>query len=210
MKGFIKKDLLFLKGSIKLYAVICILYIIMAFQGEMEIFSLSPFFSFMLMFTTFSYDAYNNWDAYAITLPSGRENAVKAKYVITILLSLTINLFIFVLGLVISYLKKQPINILLFISTLLIVNFVTLLLQSIMYPVIYKVGIDKARIIVFLLVVIIAILAGIFIKFIDITNFIDSSSFLKRYGAVLTLPASFLCLAISFWISYKIYLKKEF
>ncbi len=210
MKGFIKKDLLFLKGSLKLYALICVLYIIMVIQGEIDISALLPFFSMMLMFTTFNYDAFNNWDAYATTLPKGRENIVKAKYTVTVLLALVVSLFVLILGYLISYFQKQPFNLTESLNIILIVNGVTFLIESIMYPIVYKMGIEKARIAIFLVVFGIVIIAGACWKFIDFNNFADPSHFLQHYGAILFLGGALIILAISFWISKKIYLKKEF
>ena len=83
MLGFIIKDLAILKSNMKYFLSFMIIYAILA--NQMGIFSVLSFFSIFLMFSTFTYESYNNWDAFAATLPNGRKNSVKAKYLATIL-----------------------------------------------------------------------------------------------------------------------------
>ena len=82
MLGFIKKDLLMIKSNIKILAILLLIYIVMAFQGQLYLSFLLPFMGVMIMVSTFSYDTFNKWDAYAVTLPNGRKNSVRGKYII--------------------------------------------------------------------------------------------------------------------------------
>jgi len=84
MWGFIKKDILMMKGNFKLLAILFIIYGVMAMEGEMDLSFLLPFMSVMIMISTFAYDQYNHWDSYLCSLPNGRKNSVKAKYLATL------------------------------------------------------------------------------------------------------------------------------
>ena len=102
MLGFIKKDLLMIKSNIKILVILLLIYVVMSFQGEMDLSFLLPFMSVMIMMSTFSYDYYNKWDAYAISLPNGRKNSVKAKYLATIILIIITTIIITILSFTIS------------------------------------------------------------------------------------------------------------
>ncbi|MDE5540007.1 MAG: ABC-2 transporter permease, partial [Bacilli bacterium] len=86
MLGLIKKDLFMIKSNLKILVILFVVYGLMAYQGEMSLSFVLPFMSVMIMISTFSYDTYNKWDAYSITLPNGRKNSVRAKYLATLLL----------------------------------------------------------------------------------------------------------------------------
>ncbi len=91
MKGLIIKDLLIVKSNLKIILVLLFVYGLMSFQGSMDLTFILPFISIVIMISTFSYDTYNNWDAYVISLPDGRKNSVKAKYLVTIILDILRN-----------------------------------------------------------------------------------------------------------------------
>ena len=67
MLGLIKKDFLIIKNNLKLIIVMLMVFFIMALGGQFNISFIPTFIIVMLFISTFSYDEYNNWDAYAIT-----------------------------------------------------------------------------------------------------------------------------------------------
>ncbi len=73
MIGFMKKDIVMIKSNFKLIVVLVILYIAMGLMGDMDISFMLPFMCVMIMISSFSYDNYNKWDAYSISLPNGRK-----------------------------------------------------------------------------------------------------------------------------------------
>ena len=99
MIGFIKKDIAMIKSNFKLMGLLFIVYAVMGLLGEMDMSFVLPFLSIMIMISTFSYDNYNKWDAYSITLPNGRKNSVKAKYLATILMILIVSIITIILSL---------------------------------------------------------------------------------------------------------------
>ena len=108
---------------------------------------LLPFISVMLFISTFSYDEFNNWNAYSVTLPDGRRNAVRGKYLASFLILLITSIIALISSMGIGVYKEtfrlEETLISLF-SAITAMVFVL----SIMYPIIFKIGIEKGRILV--------------------------------------------------------------
>lgn len=85
MLGLVKKDLLMIKGNIRQVILFLVVFLILAFQENNIIVIVPVFVSMMVFITTFSYDEYNKWDAYAIALPISRKNIVKSKYIASVI-----------------------------------------------------------------------------------------------------------------------------
>lgn len=210
MLGFIKKDLLMMKSNLKLLVILWVVYGFMAFQGKMDLSFLLPFMTVMIMMSTFSYDAFNKWDAYAITLPDGRKNSVRAKYLSTLLLIVVTTILVAILELVIAYTRTGVIDFENVLLTIFGGAFATTILQSFMYPSIYKFGVEKARIGIFVVVFGTAIIGGLLFKHIDLTELEEVFHFLDDYGTIIFPIIMVLMLYISYKISEGIYKKKEF
>lgn len=210
MLGLIKKDLLMIKSNFKLLVILLFIYSIMAFQGQMDLSFLLPFMSVMIMISTFSYDNYNKWDAYAITLPNGRKNSVKAKYLATILLVIITTIIVTILSITIAYARTKSIDIENVISNIIGSVFAITLLQSIMYPSIYKFGVEKARIGLFIIVFGIAIIGSILAKVFDFESLFQILDVLNNYWMIIFPIIMIIVLYISYKISESIYKKKEY
>lgn len=210
MLGLIKKDLLMIKSNFKFLAILLFVYGIMAFQGQMDLSFLLPFMSVMIMISTFSYDNYNKWDAYAITLPDGRKNSVKAKYVATILLIIITTIIVTLLSIIIAYYRTNSVD---FENTFSIIIgnvFATTLLQAFMYPSIYKFGVEKARIGLFIVIFGIAIIGSILAKFFNFEALFQVLDALNNYWMIIFPIIMLVILYISYKISESIYKKKEY
>ena len=85
MLGLIKKDLLMIKGNIKTLAIIFVVFTIMAINGNGNFAFIPAFMSVMIVMSTFSYDEYNKTDGFITSLPNGKKNAVKSKYISTLI-----------------------------------------------------------------------------------------------------------------------------
>lgn len=210
MLGLIRKDLLMIRSNFKLLAILFFVYGVMTFQGEMDLSFLLPFMSVMIMISTFSYDNYNQWDAYAITLPDGRKNSVRAKYLATILLIIVTAIIITVLAIIIAYMRTKVINFENIFSTLLGAIFATSLLLSCMYPAIYKFGVEKARIGLLVVVFGVAIIGGIIVKIFDFESLFQVLDTLNNYWLVIIPIVTILMIYLSCKISEGIYKKREY
>lgn len=210
MLGLIKKELLMIRSNLSILAISLFVYGIMAYQGEMDLSFLLPFMSVMIMISTFSYDAYNKWDAYTITLPNGRKNTVKAKYFATILLIMITTIIITILTIIIAYARTNSIDFMNILSTMIGAVFATTILQAFMYPTIYKFGVEKARIGIFIVVFGIAIIGSIIVKYMDFSFLKNAFHYIDNYWGIVTPIIMIIMLYISYKISKRIYLKKEF
>lgn len=210
MLGLIKKDLLMIKNNAKVLLIIFVLYLFMYLQGQDMMIALLPVMSVILFISTFSYDEYNKWNSYACCLPNGRENVVKAKYLATLLMVLGTVLFVFICSVVLSILIKGSVNYEYLFSNIFGVLFASIFLESIFYPAIYKFGVEKARIGVFVVVFGISMLGGLLGKLFDFSVLINFISQYEKYLDIILVIIMILMLFISYKISEKINLKKEY
>ncbi len=210
MIGFIKKDLAMIKSNFKLLGILMIIYTVMGFLGEMDISFILPFMSVMIMISTFSYDNYNKWDAYSISLPDGRRNSVRAKYVATILMTFAVSLITILLSFMISYVNTKTINYEEILASMFGTLFGTLLVLTVMYPIIYKLGVEKARIGIFLIVFGLIIIGGFLLPYLDLSFIIKSLDFLEDYLILILIIIAIIMVYLSYKISEKIFRKKEF
>ena len=210
MIGLIKKDFLMLKGNFKTWFILLFVYIVMAFQELMSLSFLLPFMCVVTMLSTFSYDSYNKWDAYVCSLPDGRKNSVRAKYIATILLILVTVIITTILTIIIGYYRTKTINLESMGETIMGAIFATTLLQSIMYPAIYKFGVEKARIAIFIVVFGFALIGGVLSKYIDFESIIQGLAFLENYMMIIIPIVIIIMLYVSYKISEVIYKRKEY
>ena len=209
MLGLVKKDLLMIKGNMRQVILFLVVFLILAFQENNIIVIVPVFVSMIVFITTFSYDEYNKWDAYAISLPVSRKNIVKAKYVASIILW-AIALLVTVVITGIMGLFEQNINYFEMFGMILGCVFSIVLLEAIMFPLIFKFGVEKGRIGVFIGVFAIAGLLGFIFTGIDLENATGFIEIFNKYYYILIPLVAVILLVISYFVSKKIYLKKEF
>ena len=210
MLGFIKKDLLVMKNNLKYFLLMILVFAF--FSRESNIIYFIPIFiSIMIFITTFSYDDYNKWNTYAITLPLSREKIVLAKYLTSLLLMVGTVLITFLLSFVIGTVNHSfdfdEVFPMLFGGL-----FALVLLQSFMYPLIYQFGTEKGRIGLFVGVFAVSGLVGYLVNHvkIDTTAFTGFIQFFNQYGVLLLSIVMVILFVGSYFVSKRIYLKKEF
>ena len=181
MLGLVKKDLLMIKGNMRQVILFLVVFLILAFQENNIIVIVPVFVSMIVFITTFSYDEYNKWDAYAISLPVSRKNIVKAKYVASIILW-AIALLVTVVITGIMGLFEQNLNYFEMFGMILGCVFSIVLLEAIMFPLIFKFGVEKGRIGLFVGVFAIAGLLGFIFTGIDLEN---ATGFIEIFNKVL-------------------------
>lgn len=210
MLGLIKKDLLMIKGNIKTIIIMMIVFLTISINEGNNLIFIPAFISIMVMMTTFSYDEYNKTDAYITSLPNGKTNAVKAKYIATLLV-VTVTL---ILSFTLSYLvglNQGNLDLNEIVMTTLGCGAGLIILQSILYPLIYKLGIEKGRIGIFIIVFGITTIGTILMKN-GLSIKIPTSiiTLLDNYGMIIIPLIILVILFISYKISAHIYNKKEF
>ena len=210
MLGLIKKDLLVMKNNLKYFLLMILVFAFFSRESNI-IYFISIFISIMIFITTFSYDDYNKWNTYAITLPLSREKIVLAKYLTSLLLMVGTVLITFLLSFVIGTINHSfdfdEVFPMLFGGL-----FALVLLQSFMYPLIYKFGTEKGRIGLFVGVFAVSGLVGYLVNRvkIDTTALTGFIQFFNQYGILLLSIAMVILFVGSYFVSKRIYLKKEF
>ena len=210
MLGLIKKDFLLIKANLKSMAIIFIVYLILAFQGTFDVTFIIPLIGIMLFISTFSYDDFNNWNSYAVTLPNGRKNVVRAKYTASIILTIILAIVSLTIGIGISYTKTNSINLDEIISSLMGTMLSSIIIISLLYPIVFKFGATNGRIILFAVVFGIAGIGALIAQFVDTTPIINMINRLDSYSLIAIPIISAILLGISYLISNKIYQNKEF
>ncbi len=97
MIGLIKKDLFIVARSLRSLLVVIMVFSILALDGKSEFSFFCIYMSIAIMMSTFSYDEFNKSDAFIVALPNGKTNAVKAKYVATLIIEIIVLIFSFIL-----------------------------------------------------------------------------------------------------------------
>lgn len=209
MLALIKKDLLLMKNNLKLIGIMLIIFFFMAMQGTYDLAFLPAMICIMIFMSTFSYDEYNKWDAYAITMPNGRKNIVKSKYIATLILVGISIIITLVLNITIGYINKN-LDLEQIISIMSGCLLAIIIIESILYPIIFKFGIEKGRIGLFIVVFgIVSIISGLS-KVLNVETPINFINFIEKYWFIIIPIIAIIFLIISYKISERIYLKKEF
>lgn len=210
MIGLIKKDFLLIKANFKSMVMIFIIYLVLAYQGILDATFLVPVVGITLFISTFSYDDFNNFNAYAITLPNGRKDVVRAKYIASIIMMIILGIISLILETCIYYTKTNGIILDEILSSLMGTILSNIIVISFLYPIIFKYGSTKGRIILFVAVFGSVGLGAVAFEYVDMTFVINAMSWLDNYWVIAIPSISVILLGISYLISYTIYQKKEF
>ncbi len=212
MLGLIKKDFLLIKSNsnLKIIIIMFIIYIMMAFQGMFEVTFIVPLIGIIMFITTFSYDDFNNWNSYAVTLPNGRKNVVKAKYIASIILIIMLGILSLVISMGIDYVKTNSTNLAESTSALIETILSTIIIISFLYPIVFKFGATNGRIILFIVVFTVVGIVTLITKFVDMSIVINTINELDKYPYIAIPIICVILLSISYLISNKIYQSKEF
>ncbi len=210
MLGLIKKDLFMAKGNFKTIAIIFVVFTFTAINGNENFVFIPAFMSVMIMMSTFSYDEFNNWNSYAVTMPGGRKNVVRAKYIASIILTVVLGAVALTIGIGISYTKTNNINVDEIMSSLMETMLSSVIIISLLYPIVFKFGATNGRIILFAVVFGIAGIGALIAQFVDTTPIINMINRLDSYSLIAIPIISAILLGISYLISNKIYQNKEF
>lgn len=147
MTGLIAKDFLVMRKSIRTYILFLLFYFVMTALGIFPVSfvtSMVQLIIMMLPLSAFSYDELAKWDRYAFSLPLGRRAVAGARYLFALLLSLFAALFGLVSCLVLSVFFHDP-NLVENCLTVTVSLALGLLYCDILLPLTYKLGPERAR-----------------------------------------------------------------
>ena len=211
MKGLILKDLLNLKGNIKFILLFIIMFGFMSSLGDGNV---NNFIGVIIVLcttmivSTFSYDDLNKWDSYVLTMPINRNDIVLSKYLTMLIFSFIGVLVSLIVSVTIGYFK----NTLILNETLLInalILSISVCFGSLILPLIYKFGTERARLLMILCFLVPKLALLVFKSILEnISSPISIEIILNTL--VYSLPfVAILLFVISYFISSKIYSKKE-
>ena len=206
MEGLILKDLLNLRSTFKMLGAMIVFFAV-AFlrEGNSFVFGIIILMFAMMVVTTISCDDLAKWDAYALTMPVTRKEMVLSKYLVMVLLNTLGAVLSLIIGIVGSFLMNQSFD----LEILVIVGLVYLIafiFGSLIIPLIYKFGTEKARLMLFLCALIPTALFLLLEQF----NVPLPTTGNPWIYLILLVACSVIGVILSYLISLKIYTKKEF
>lgn len=147
MLGLIVKDFLISKRYTRTILLLLAFYAVFGFlqkDGGAFLLFMTPLFFTMMTITAFAYDNAAKWDAYALSMPVLRSDIVFSKYASALIFSVSGSVLSFILTAIISLIKGEAFSQEIITGALCALG-AALLLISLLLPLIYKFGVEKAR-----------------------------------------------------------------
>ena len=207
MKGLLIKDFLALKQQGKIFLAILAFYGIycISFDNLGMLVGMVVLICVMMPLTTWAYDEKSRWDKYALSMPVPRKTVVLSKYAFALLTELAGMALVAVFGVALVFYSKE-ISSEEFFYTLLAVGGIGLGFLSLIIPLLFRFGVEKARFIILL----VAFLPSVLLILLQDMGLQGPNPETLRLLSYL----SPLFLMVMLWVSYKIslsiYNKKEF
>lgn len=149
MRGLIRKEFSLLKTNGLVYLVVIALFSFLTVSGNGNFSAMIVMMTTMLALNTFTYDDLARWNLYCLALPVSRKTVVQSKYLLTLLL--------WAVGMAFSWLLvaiapgSDGTVTAAFLPSLLIGS-ALLVAFAITMPFLFKLGVEKARLIMMLAV----------------------------------------------------------
>ena len=214
MTGLIMKDILMMRKVLKSYLLLIVIYIVLAYLDFFDYSFIITFVQVILAvmpISAFAYDEQSKWDRYAISLPLGRNRVVGARYLFVLLLTL------FTMGLAgtaLLYLVQQADPLEMFV-TLMVSTTIGLMIPTILLPLSYKMGAERARpylyAIIFIPVIAVVLLARAGVLDKSVLKGMELLTPTALAGGTALLPlAGLVLLFVSYLISCRVAAGKEY
>ena len=151
MTGLILKDFLILRKTLRSYLFMIVVYVGIAFTGVWPADTVGVLMVVMVMMlpmNVFAYDKQAKWDTYGLALPVGRTKTVAARYLCVLLLCLLCLGLTAILGVMLYAAGRveEPVE---FLVTCSVMGLMSVLVNAIMLPFLYKFGPERARMMFF-------------------------------------------------------------
>lgn len=207
MKGLMKKEWLIVTGQMKAVCVVYLCFMIFCAAGNnWYMLSIYPMIlGTSLVLSLFTFDRVNHWELFAMGMPVDRRMLVNSRYAAVLML----NLCLFLIGGALAFLMAlvtgndlETVGV-----SLLSAVAVVMFMQSILLPLVYQMGEEKARYAMVVIWVVIMGGLGYLLMQGRLSALIESLTLRKLW----MIPAA---LAVIAWLSWRlsqaIYEKKEF
>ncbi|MCI8631189.1 MAG: ABC-2 transporter permease [Firmicutes bacterium] len=225
MKGLIIKDFYNLRKQIVLYLIIGVLYSVIGAAstdtGGTSFTGFIMILSAMMPITAVSYDERAKWDKYGLTMPVSRKDTVAAKYILGLIFTVSGAVVSLITGFIFGADMEE------YLMVIAVIAGVCFLYLSVLLPIVYKMGTEKARFIMIavILLPVVLIMAGasyfkkstlsvIKVPESDVLNLQEKAAAVTPSGLtagfLIFIAVSIVILYISYRISVSIYSRKEF
>jgi len=213
MIGFIKKDLLLIKNNLAVIGIMIVAFCFLSYYADMDLAFLPAYISTVLFISTFSYDEFNRWNAYAITIPNGKNNIVRGKYLASFLLIMfSIVLTALLFGWLV-YFRDGYVDIDEILMTMLLSGAACMLIFDFCFPILFKFGASKGRLFMFIVIYGISILLMFIYKFVmghTISFTAEFMDFMREWWKLIFAEVVILITMFSWLLSEHIVTKKEY
>ena len=216
MRGFIEKDLRLLRGQKRTFLIIVALAVFLGYNStDFFVVSYLTFVSGFLVFSTFNYDEHGNSISFLLSLPVLRQDYVRSKYVMGLLVTGAGWLIGMILTVVMSVIRGTalvPADLALQIVWLAVWN----MILALILPAMIRFGAENGRIIMLALILGIAAVAFLVSKIaetmgMDLSFVIPKISMMGTTVLVLGIVAvTLVVMFLSYMISVQIMKKKEY
>ena len=117
----------------------------------------------MLPMNVFAYDKQAKWDVYGLSLPVGRTKTVAARYLAVLIMFAASAVLTTVLGVPLNIAGRMEERLEEYLLSCAICVVIAMLINAIMLPLLYKFGPERARIMLFGVMGVIALVAVVFL-----------------------------------------------
>ncbi|WP_018213084.1 ABC-2 transporter permease [Desulfitobacterium hafniense] len=151
MKGLIIKDIFALRQQGKILLALLVFYAVysVVFQNLSMLAAMTVLLCVMLPVTTMAYDEKSKWDKYALSMPIPRKAIVFSKYLFAIIAEFLAVIIVGILGgIIVFFTGEMAIGEMLVMT--LALGGVGLFFLALILPILFKFGVEKARLIMLL------------------------------------------------------------
>lgn len=166
MTGLILKDFLILRKTLRSYLLMLAIYVAVAFLGYWSASFVGGFMMVMvsmLPMNVFAYDKQAKWDVYGLSLPVGRTKTVAARYLAVLIMFAASAVLTTVLGVALNIAGRMEERLEEYLLSCAICVVIAMLINAVMLPLLYKFGPERARIMLFGVMGVIALVAVVFL-----------------------------------------------
>ncbi len=212
MSGLLVKEYYTLHRYIKQYILLFIFFGALSVYMDSVIYfqAMVTMSMCMLVFTGMSYDSTAGWDKYVMTMPVSRKDVVRSKYIICVIYAATAIVVSGIFSIIINRIYPME-DVGLMLMTIMAMTLLCLIfiIYSILLPMIFKLGVEKTRILMIAVIMIpvFAILGTAEYMPESVLDFIEQHAAIFGAAGVIM---SVLIYCISYFISVRIFSKKEF
>lgn len=207
MLGMIIKDIYIAKQYCKSILIVMVLYLFIQFAapGSNFLQVMPVFFGAMIILSVCAYDDQAGWEVFALTMPVTRKGLAASKYLSALLAIVVSSILSIAIGGLLAIFDSKVEFKESFLITWCMMGF-ALIWDSVLLPLVIKMGVEKARIYMFLVIGVTFIIFYLFTKFADGSIFTD-----QVMEALLGIVPIFSLLVFggSYLVTKRIYEKKQ-